>query len=328
MSNLVGRQSSHEILSAELARLSSEQLMELLNHGKQLGPGIGGTSMSLMISEKPVFVKKVSLTELERQNPHSTENLFKLPYFYQYGIGSTGFGAWRELATHCMTTDCVLSGECQNFPILYHWRVLPEDANRLRTSEGQTKLNSSVQFWENSNEVRARLQAIQEAKFSLVLFLEYFPETVDEWFNRQLSFGGEAAAAACRLAENELNEVTQFMKSKGLIHFDGHFRNLLTDGSRIYFADFGLAVSNRFSLSKEEIAFFSEHSNYDRFYTMTHLVNRLSAAMTDREDLDPSIKAVVERNTPIALIMNRFFQKLQTETRKAEFPTDALTKVR
>jgi len=43
----------------------------------------------------PVFVKRIPLTHLERRPEHagSTANLFGLPVCYQYGVGSTGFGA-------------------------------------------------------------------------------------------------------------------------------------------------------------------------------------------------------------------------------------------
>ena len=71
-----------------------------------------------------VFVKKVPLTELERRSEHvmSTANLFGLPAFYQYPLGSAGFGAWRELAAHVMTTNWVLAGGYQGFPLLFGWR--------------------------------------------------------------------------------------------------------------------------------------------------------------------------------------------------------------
>lgn len=40
--------------------------------------------------------------ELRPENVRSTANLFGLPTFYQYGVGSAGFGARRELAVHLM----------------------------------------------------------------------------------------------------------------------------------------------------------------------------------------------------------------------------------
>ena len=41
------------------------------------------------------------------------------------------------------------------------------------------------------------------------------------------------------------------MRDRGLIHFDAHFDNILTDGHRLYFSDFGLAVSSRFELADD-----------------------------------------------------------------------------
>jgi hypothetical protein len=50
-----------------------------------------------MIDELPVFVKKIPLTDLELRTPKvgSTANIFNLPMYLQYGVGSKGFGAWR-----------------------------------------------------------------------------------------------------------------------------------------------------------------------------------------------------------------------------------------
>ncbi len=80
--------------------------------------GIGGTSLQIEIDNTPVFVKKVPLTDLELQpeNYMSTANIFNLPMCYQYGIGSTGFGAWRELAAHVMITNWVITGQSSK-----HW---------------------------------------------------------------------------------------------------------------------------------------------------------------------------------------------------------------
>ena len=114
-------------LSTEINCLSDVKLCCLLHQAQPMHTGIGGKSVLLTINDTPIFVKKIPLTDLEREPQHTllTANFFELPLFYQYGIGSTGFGAWRELAAHIMTTNWVLSGECPNFPLLYNWRVLP-----------------------------------------------------------------------------------------------------------------------------------------------------------------------------------------------------------
>ena len=62
------------------------------------------------------------------------------------------------------------------------------------------------------------------------------------------------------------------MSSRGLVHFDAHFRNVLTDGLLLYFADFGLALSSGFELSEAEAQFLSNHLAYDRCYTASHLL--------------------------------------------------------
>lgn len=62
------------------------------------------------------------------------------------GIGSPGcpgFGAWRELAVHTMTTNWVLADRFQGFPLMYHWPVLSretryplEDIRRVAATSG------------------------------------------------------------------------------------------------------------------------------------------------------------------------------------------------
>jgi hypothetical protein len=343
MSELVKRIFDYGSISTELSLLSDSRLIELLSKASPLGSGIGGRSLSVVISEKPVFVKKIRLTELERRHAFSTENVFMLPSYYQYGIGSTGFGAWRELATHIMTTNWVLTGECQNFPLMYHWRILPEPKTQIMIPEELKETEDSVRYWENSIQIHERLQSIQESSYSIALFLENIPETLNERLKRQLNLGDESFSTSCALVENDLTAVSKFIGSKGLIHFDAHFFNLLTDGSRVYFSDFGLAMSDRFRLSNEEIEFFRKHRDYDRFYTVTHLVNWLITAISGRDEIEPalqgyaagspqkffpsSIEAILQKYHPIALVMNRFFGELQTRSRKTPFPTDELAKL-
>jgi len=55
--------------------------------------------------------------------------------------------------------------------------------------------------------------------------------------------------------------------------------NILTDGRRLFFADYGLAISSRFELAQDEADFFREHGTYDRCYSVTHLVNWLAVAL-------------------------------------------------
>ena len=62
------------------------------------------------------------------------------------------------------------------------------------------------------------------------------------------------------MVERKLDAGTAFMNARGLLHFDAHFDNILTDGQRLYFADYGLALSSRFDLSEDEATFFDRHA--------------------------------------------------------------------
>ncbi|AXE87352.1 hypothetical protein C1703_20350 [Streptomyces sp. Go-475] len=59
-----------------------------------------------------------------------------------------------------------------------------------------------VAYWGGRPEVRRRVEALQQSSASIVLFLN----------------------------------------ARGLLHFDALFQNILTDGRRLYFTDFGLTL--------------------------------------------------------------------------------------
>lgn len=129
------RLSTHADTAASLALLSDHALADLVASGTPAGTGIGGRATLLEVDGVRIFVKQVPLTatELEPDHVRSTANLFGLPPHLHYGIGaigSPGFGAWRELAVHEMTTDWVRSGSFPGFPLLHHWRVLPGPRSR------------------------------------------------------------------------------------------------------------------------------------------------------------------------------------------------------
>jgi len=85
-------------VAESLALLSDRRLRDLLDGSAVVGTGIGGTTSVVHVDGKPVFVKQVPLTDLERRPEHvmSTANLFDLPLGCQYGVGSPSFGVWRE----------------------------------------------------------------------------------------------------------------------------------------------------------------------------------------------------------------------------------------
>lgn len=122
------RLAGYGTVATQLSLLSDHRLQEVVASAVPLGSGIGGRSAELDVDGVRVFVKRVPLTDTELRPEHvrSTANVFGLPLFYQYGAGSAGFGAWRELAVHTMTTHWVLGNAYAGFPLMYHWRVLPD----------------------------------------------------------------------------------------------------------------------------------------------------------------------------------------------------------
>ncbi|MGI5425117.1 protein kinase family protein [Streptomyces sp. CA-179760] len=340
-----GRLIGYDSVSTSLALCGDAELRELVDAAVPLGTGIGGKSARLDVSGTPVFVKRVPLTDLERQTQHlrSTANVFGLPMVCQYGVGGPAFGAWREVAVHTMTTNWVLSGQFQGFPLMYHWRVLPDEVPNL--AEELDDVEKVVAYWGGSAGVRRRVEALRQSSASVALFLEYIPQTLHAWLTAQVRAGDETLDRACALVERELAVGTSFMNSRGLLHFDAHFENILTDGRRLYFADYGLALSNRFDLSRAEVDFFDRHSTYDRCYTASWLVNWLITALYSGDwekrgaliqawaggrqptGAPPGTAEILSRHAPVAAVMTDFYRRVQGVSRTTPYPGERLRRL-
>jgi len=279
---------------SQITAATDQQLIALLATGRPLSHGIGGRSMELDIDGTRVFVKRVPLTDRELAHPGSTANLYDLPLWYQYGIGSAGFGAWRELAAHTMTTAWVLAGDYLGFPRMYHWRVLP-DSPPDGFADEFGGVDGAVAHWDGSPAVRARLTDIGRSAASVVIFLEHVPHTLGEWLRDHDTFDW---------VDEALARGTTFMRAHRFVHFDAHFANILTDGRAVYFADFGLALSANFELSRPESDFLTLHLAYDRAVTVSHLLRSLPSA---------------DRYTELAAAVDTFHRRL-FENKQTPFP--------
>ncbi len=301
-------------VSTKLAETSTEALAEMLEKAEQVHQGIGGTAVKLEIEGVPIFAKRISLTDLELENPNSTKNLFNLPTFYQYGVGSAGFGAWRELAAHQMTTDWVLNGECPNFPLLYGHCVVPKEKGRELNFEDHEFLDADKKYWGDSPEVRARLEAIENATHSVVVFLESIPQNLGKYLYSEEVSGRRNV----EMIEREIRSTAAFLESKGMIHFDGHNGNILTDGEQIYFSDFGLATSREFELSNEEREFLEKNHGYD-------LALGLDAISRESHAKTPEVLALAKRYKPVRERMHQFQKELRGDpTKLTEFPAEEM----
>ncbi|MGW6979668.1 protein kinase family protein [Streptomyces sp. NPDC054932] len=337
------RLAAYGSVAIRLSLLSDRRLGDVVASASAAGSGIGGRSAELDFDGTRIFVKRVPLTDVETrpENVRSTANLFGLPMFYQYGVGSAGFGAWRELAVHTMTTHWVLGREYEGFPLMYHWRVLPDSPPEDFMDEFGG-IDGAVAHWEDSPAVRERLEAIGRSSWSLVLFLEHVPQTLGTWlYEHRESTAPPGGGFPHSWVEDALAQGTAFMSSRGLVHFDAHFRNLLTDGRLIYFADFGLALSSGFELSAAEERFLSEHLAYDRHYTASHLIRH---HLVDRfrggtdpdaflrewiagrrpDGVPPEIAAIFERHARAAVVLDGFHHRLLSGSKRTPFPAAEL----
>jgi hypothetical protein len=331
---VTARRDRHERLSALLASRDDRALAALVDGGRDGGVGVGGGSVVLDVDGVAVFAKRIPLTDRELARPRSTANLFDLPTYCQYGIGSPGFNAWRELAANATVTEGVLAGETESFPLLHHWRVLP---GRPPVAAEHADVDAAVTAWGASPAVRARLDALAAAAHSLVLFFEHLPHPLRGWL-------AQDPVRKAGTVERQLSQIVAFLRSRRLLHLDGHFDNMRIDGDRIHLTDFGLATSPSFDLSAAERAFVARNATHDAGYAAMRLVNWLVAAVCGvaapaneppvarneyvrrcatgevPTDVPAAVAAILVRHAPAAARMNGFYWKLFGGDVRAEFP--------
>ena len=326
------RLAAHRLVATALAVQSDAELAGLLADGSAAGPGFGGSVVTLDVEGVPVLAKSIPLTEVELRPEHrgSTADPFGLPTFYQYPMGSHGFGAWRELAAHVMTTSWVLTGGFPGFPLTHHWRVLPHPPSRERdVAQEFGGIEGAVARWDGSAAVGRRLEAIAGSRARVVVFQEYIPHRLGDWL--------AGPDADFSLAERQLTAGVAFMRAQGFVHFDAHFRNVLTDGIQIYFADFGLASCDRFDLSEPERLFLDRHRDFDLAYVVTGLtayavngahgdrpirevLRSWVAGEADRTPLAPQLAALVDRYAPLAVLVFDFHDALDQGPKTHPWP--------
>lgn len=327
------RRARHRRVSELLAAAGDGELAALV---ETVPPevGVGGGSAVVEVDGVPVFAKRIPVTDRELASPHGTANLFELPVFCQYGVGGPGFNAWRELAANVVVTAAVLAGETRAFPLLHHWRVLP---GRAPVAAEHSDVDAVVAALDGSPAVRARLAALAGATHSLTLFCEYIPHPMTDWLH-------ENPADKAATVERQLAEIVTFLRDRRLLHMDGHFGNMRTDGEQIYLSDFGLATSPHFELSAAERAFAERHVAHDAEYAAMRLVNWLvmdicgitvpagappvarneyvarCAAGHVPDDVPPAVAAMLARHAPAAARMNAFYWRLFGGDVHAEYP--------
>ncbi len=238
-------------LSSRLAQLNDAQLRSLYDRTES---GIDfRRNHSIDLEPFKVFVKHLPITDIEYENLFSTKNLYNLPTSCNYGVGSLGVSVFREILTHIKTTHWLLEGEVSTFPLMYHYRIMPFSGQR--TAVDRDRLESYVEYWGGNENVGRYMLDKANASYELVLFLEHMPYVLAPWLRKNPD--------KLKQSLDDLRTTIAFLQSKGIIHFDAHFHNALTDGEHTYLTDFGLVLDKSFDLTAEEHIFFEQNTFYD-----------------------------------------------------------------
>lgn len=311
------------MLASRLAGMSDAGLAALLTEPDPSRASMNGNGSEVIeVENTKVFVKKIALTDLEQSaGEAATANLFNLPLFCRYEVG---FGAWRELSASLRASAWALSGDCVFFPFVHHWRVLPRTPTP-GTAEHRARLQRALDHWERSEAIAARVEALWGASASLVLFLEYVPEMLLAWLGDRL--GEEKPDAAMETAilciHDEWRGAAAFMNERGMLHFDLHRANLLTDGAQIYVGDYGLALCTDFDLAPAEREFFEAHRLYDRGYVDWAFGEWLRRAEPPLV-MTPDLEARLESVRPVADVFARFVDSLVKVNKSTPFPASEM----
>jgi hypothetical protein len=154
---------------------------------------------------------------------------------------------------HIKTTNWVLNGQIETFPLMYHYRVVPFSGKRTEVDHARHK--SYVEYWGGDENIGRYMLDRARANHELILFLEYVPHVLVPWLQEN--------PGSVRAVLDDLCATIDFLRRNEVIHFDAHFRNILTDGERTYLTDFGFVLDKSFTLAEDEKAFFKANTYYD-----------------------------------------------------------------
>ncbi len=335
MPTLAERRANYDKVSEKIKELGQEGLKEKLAAAEAEAAekvhknSFGGTAFKLDLDGVPVFAKRIALTDLEAKNQGSTRNLYELPVHYQYGFGSAGFNAWREVEAHKMTTEWVRNGECPNFPLMYDSIIVdrePQEMLQWLPAFLKDRWNA-----EEETPIFQRAYDQSHASKSVVVLLESVPQNLSQYLDPQAS-GREGSSTPStpnmEAVIQELKSTCDFMASKGMIHFDAHSGNILVDkDGHLLLTDFGLATSRDFDLSEAESKFFDQHQGYDHSESLWGLWHEAKGTISKSEEKISALPEVVTAVEPYQKVGERFnqfveeFKKNNTTT----YPTEEMS---
>jgi hypothetical protein len=263
-----------------------------------------------------VFVKRVPVTDVELADWPSTRNHFGLPLAYQYGVGSAGFGAAREIEAHRTVSEWVLSGDTDAFTVLLHSRLLPRVGPRWELPMERERY---LAHWGGDPHVAAYLDARLTADHEVWMVSEHVPHQLSRWLlEHQEQVDGVLSALLLAAA---------LMRDRRMVHFDAHFANAVVDdeGTRVCLVDHGLALLDSFDLEQSERDFLAQHRHFDAGEMLMGAAMVVRSAEEQDRPPDPALVAAKQRFGPVTDHMGGFFRSLMGDpTKSARHDDDEL----
>lgn len=250
--NSNNRMSDYYLLQTKLSYLSNKEINSYIDNDKVTASGI---TKIIDFDNKKIFMKAIPVAKLFCENQFDTSNLYNLPSYYNYGMGSAGINPWRELLTHIKTSNWVLNGDINYFPLLYHYRIIKNSNKNFETLMD----DRSMRIWNNNPNIKKYLTDRENSSYKIVLLMEYIPHVLGKYLEDNPDF--------VESYHNQAQNIISFLNSKNILHNDAHlFNYLVDDNKKIYLTDFGLTLDLEFKLTKDEKKFMNKNQNIDKYY--------------------------------------------------------------
>jgi tRNA A-37 threonylcarbamoyl transferase component Bud32 len=292
----MSRLSKYNKVLSPLNTLETKDLITLIVKN-MTGRKMMGITSDFIINDIKVFAKVIPVTDVDIFNMYDTANIHNLPLYYNYGIGSAGFGCWRELNFHIKASNWVLNKVCVNFPILYHHRIVK--SSRIKMAEYVYDPNMAKR-WNRNKAIEKYTKKRSEASHFVILCLEYFPSALNKTLNDK----------NIQWYLKQANCINTFLRKNKVIHFDPHPGNFITDGKLIVLTDYGLVLDKKFNLSEEEIDFFDKHTNFCSSYIIGNLLTHVRREVLKNNKRQFEQKYNVSNKTPVDIFYNTIFDNL------------------
>jgi len=271
LNDIAVRKRQYFKLNSKLHYFDDEQIRTLI--GKPDGEPHRSKTLNIIVDGSRVFIKRIPLAKLDYENPFATRNHYQLPHSFNYNVGTLGINVYREVLAHVKTTNWVLEGSQEHFPLMYHFRVLPIVKKDARKGEKDDyaeleEYQRYLKYWDNNPNIRRYLDDKISAEYEMVLFLEYLPTTLKDWQETNISKLDSVLV--------KLRSIIDFTRSQGIVHFDAHFGNIMICEGVPYLTDFGLVLDEDFDLDEGEREFMQAHSDIDYGEYLSSTINHLA----------------------------------------------------